>query len=66
MMWLLFMLAWLGFLAVMAVFAQQAFGYDFAGISADFLALPMTQRLATGAIAAMAIFEPVPEICTGR
>jgi predicted nucleic acid-binding Zn-ribbon protein len=55
MMWLLLVLAWLGFLAVMAVFAQQAFGYDLAGISADFLALPMTQRLATGTIATMAI-----------
>jgi chromosome segregation ATPase len=55
MMWLLFMLAWSGFFAVTAVFAQQAFGYDFAGISADFLALPVTQRLATSVIASTAI-----------
>ncbi len=54
-MWLLFMLVWLGLLAVMAVFAQQAFGYDPAQISAFFFALPMAERIAAGIIAALAL-----------
>jgi chromosome segregation ATPase len=54
-MWQVFVLAWLGLLAVVAIFALQAFGYDFARISALYAALPANQRLATGAIALMAI-----------
>ena len=54
-MWQLFLLAWSGLLAVVAIFALQAFGYDFARISALYSALPANQRLATGAIAFMAI-----------
>ena len=54
-MWLFFMLAWLGLLAVLAIFAQQAFGYDLARISASFSALPMPHRLTTGALLFMAL-----------
>lgn len=54
-MWQLIVLAWLGILAAIAIFAQQVFGYDFARISALYSALPVNQRLATGAIAFMAI-----------
>ncbi|QWG11246.1 hypothetical protein KMZ29_15955 [Bradyrhizobium sediminis] len=54
-MWLFFVLAWLGLLAVIALFAQQAFGYDFARMSALYAALPAMQRLATGTIVFMAI-----------
>jgi hypothetical protein len=45
----------LGLLAAVAIFALQAFGYDFARLSALYSALPANQRLATGAIAFMAI-----------
>ena len=51
-MWLFFLVAWLGLLAVSAVYAQQAFGYDVAHWPALFLALPMPQRIATGALLA--------------
>jgi myosin heavy subunit len=54
-MWLLFMVVWLALLAVTAVFAEQAFGYDFTWISAHFVALPVGQRLVTGTVVAMAI-----------
>ena len=54
-MWLFFVLAWVGLLVVIALFAQQAFGYDFARMSALYSALPAMQRLATGAIDFMAI-----------
>lgn len=54
-MWLLFMLAWLGFLALVLVFAQQAFGYDLARLSAFYSDLPPTQRLAAGAVLFMAL-----------
>jgi hypothetical protein len=54
-MWQVLALAWLGLLAVVAIFALQAFGYDFARLSALYSALPANQRLATGAIAFMAI-----------
>lgn len=54
-MWLLFVLAWLGVLAVVAVVAQQVFGYDSAHISALLLGLSPAQRLVAGAIAAMAL-----------
>ena len=40
-MWLLFVVVWLGLLAVTAVFAEQAFGYDFTWISTHFAALPV-------------------------
>ena len=49
------MLGWVGLLALMAVLTQQAFGYDFAGLSAHFSALPPTQRFATGAVVFMAL-----------
>src|SRR3984957_16990959 len=54
-MWLLFVVVWLGLLAVTAVFAEQAFGYDFTWISTHFAALPVGQRLVTGTVVAMAI-----------
>jgi chromosome segregation ATPase len=54
-MWQVLALAWLGLVAVVAIFALQAFGYDFARLSALYSALPANQRLATGAIAFMAI-----------
>jgi uncharacterized protein YoxC len=54
-MWLLFVFAWVAFLAVVAVVAQQAFGYDLGRISAHFLELPPAQRGATAVVAAMAL-----------
>jgi chromosome segregation ATPase len=54
-MWQVLALAWLGLFAVVAIFALQAFGYDFARLSGLYSALPANQRLATGAIAVMAI-----------
>jgi hypothetical protein len=54
-MWLLFMVVWLALLAVTAVFAEQAFGYDFTWISAHFVALPLGQRLVAGTVVALAI-----------
>ena len=39
--WQLFMLVWLVLLAVVALIARQAFGYDSARISALFLDLPI-------------------------
>ena len=54
-MWLLFVLAWFCFLALIAVVAQQAFGYDLGRMTAHFMELPPAQRLATGVIVAMAV-----------
>ncbi|OPY98426.1 hypothetical protein A5906_32930 [Bradyrhizobium sacchari] len=51
-MWLFFLVAWFGLLAVIAVFAQQAFGYDIGHLPAWFAALSMAQRIASGAILA--------------
>lgn len=52
-MWLFFVLVWIGLLIVIAAFAQQAFGYDVAHVSALFSALPPAQRYATSAILSM-------------
>ncbi|WP_164718439.1 hypothetical protein [Bradyrhizobium sp. LVM 105] len=54
-MWLFFLVAWFGLLAVAAVFAQQAFGYDVSHLPAWFVSLPTPQRVATGAISALAL-----------
>ncbi|WP_314944734.1 hypothetical protein [Bradyrhizobium cosmicum] len=54
-MWLLFLVAWFALLAAIAVFAQQAFGYDVAHLPAWFASLPMPQRIATGAILALGL-----------
>src|SRR5258708_1413052 len=54
-MWLVFLVAWLFLLAVIAVFAQQAFGYDVAHLPALFSALPMAQGTATDALLAMGL-----------
>jgi chromosome segregation ATPase len=55
MMWLFFMLGWLGLLALLAVLTQLAFGFDFGQLKVVFSALPLTQRLAAGAIAFVAL-----------
>ncbi|TQF38307.1 hypothetical protein UNPF46_16785 [Bradyrhizobium sp. UNPF46] len=54
-MWLFFLVAWFGLLAVVAVFAQQAFGHDISHLPAWFAGLPMPQRIATGVIPALAL-----------
>jgi predicted nucleic acid-binding Zn-ribbon protein len=54
-MWQLFMLVWLGLLAVVAVIAQQAFGYDSAKVSALFLGLPIAERIVAGIVAVLAL-----------
>jgi membrane protein implicated in regulation of membrane protease activity len=54
-MWLVLVLVWLGLLIVVAAFALQAFGYDFAHISAVLSSLPPAQRYATTAILVMAL-----------
>jgi hypothetical protein len=54
-MWLLFVFAWLGLLAAIAIVAQQAFGYDFSQIWAHFLELPSGQRLAAAVIVVLAL-----------
>jgi chromosome segregation ATPase len=54
-MWLLFVFAWVCFLALIAVVAQQGFGYDLGRLSAHFLELPQGQRWAAGFIVVMAI-----------
>jgi DNA repair exonuclease SbcCD ATPase subunit len=54
-MWLVFVFAWVCFLALIAVVAQQAFGYDLGRISSHFLELPQAQRWAAGFIVVMAI-----------
>jgi DNA repair exonuclease SbcCD ATPase subunit len=54
-MWLLFVFAWLGLLAAIAIVAQQAFGYDLSRIWAHFLELPPGQRLAAAVIVVLAL-----------
>ena len=54
-MWLLFVFAWVCFLALIAVVAQQGFGYDLGRLSAHFFELPQGQRWAAGFIVVMAI-----------
>ncbi|WP_025035162.1 hypothetical protein [Bradyrhizobium sp. DOA9] len=49
-MWLFFLVAWVVLLAVIAVFAQQALGYEIAHLPAWFAGLSAPQRIATGAI----------------
>lgn len=53
-MWLFFLVAWFGLLAVIAVLAQQAFGYDLSHLPAWFAGLPVPQRIASGVIPAIA------------
>ncbi|MBW7969878.1 hypothetical protein [Bradyrhizobium sp. BR 10289] len=54
-MWLLFLVAWFGLLAVIAVFAQQAFGYDVGHLPVWFAGLPMPQRITAGALLAVSL-----------
>src|SRR6266702_1874230 len=54
-MWLFFLVAWFVLLAAIAIFAQQAFDYDFGHLPALFSALPMPQRIAAGAMLAVAL-----------
>jgi DNA repair exonuclease SbcCD ATPase subunit len=54
-MWLFFWAGWFGLLAVVAVFASQAFGYNPGRILQLFWALPATQRTATGALLFMVL-----------
>jgi chromosome segregation ATPase len=54
-MWLVFLVAWFGLLAAVAVFAQQVLGYDPAHLPAWLAGLPVPQRIATGAILAAAL-----------
>jgi DNA repair exonuclease SbcCD ATPase subunit len=54
-MWLLFVFAWVCFLVLIAVVAQQGFGYDLGRLSAHFFELPQGQRWAAGFIVVMAI-----------
>ncbi|BAR60352.1 DNA repair exonuclease SbcCD ATPase subunit [Bradyrhizobium diazoefficiens] len=54
-MWLFFLVAWFVLLAAIAIFAQQASGYDVTHLPALFAGLPMPQRIATGALLAVAL-----------
>ncbi|WP_245283124.1 hypothetical protein [Bradyrhizobium sp. WSM2793] len=54
-MWLFFLVAWFGLLAIVAVFAQQALGHDFSHLPAWFASLPVPQRVATGVFPALAL-----------
>lgn len=54
-MWLLFLVAWFVLLAAIAIFAQQALGYDVSHLPALFAGLPVPQRIASGAILAVAL-----------
>jgi uncharacterized protein YdcH (DUF465 family) len=54
-MWLFVLVAWFVLLAAIAILAQQAFGYDIAHLPALFAGLPMPQRIATGALLALAL-----------
>jgi hypothetical protein len=54
-MWLFFLVAWFVLLAAIAIFAQQALGYDAGHLPAWFGGLPVPQRIATGAILALAL-----------
>ncbi|QAU50324.1 hypothetical protein EAS56_12025 [Bradyrhizobium guangzhouense] len=49
-MWLFFLIAWSVLLAAIAFLAPQAFGYDITHLPAAFIALPMPQRIAAGAL----------------
>ena len=52
-MWLFFLVAWFVLLAAIAIFAQQALGYEVGHLW--FGGLPVPQRIATGAILALAL-----------
>ncbi|SFJ41447.1 hypothetical protein [Bradyrhizobium sp. cf659] len=54
-MWLFFLVAWFVLLAAIALLAQQAFGYDLTHLPALFAGLPVPQRIATGALPAVAL-----------
>ncbi|SCB11674.1 hypothetical protein GA0061098_1001502 [Bradyrhizobium shewense] len=54
-MWLFFLVAWFGLLAIVAVVAQQAFGHDISHLPAWFAGLPVPQRIATGIFPALAL-----------
>ena len=54
-MWLLFVFAWVCFLALIAVVAQQGFGYDLGRLSTHFFELPSGQRWAAATIVVMAV-----------
>jgi chromosome segregation ATPase len=54
-MWLLFLAAWFVLLAAIAIFAQQALGYDVAHLPALFSALPMPQRIMSVVIGVVAL-----------
>jgi uncharacterized protein YdcH (DUF465 family) len=54
-MWLFFLIAWFGLLAVIAVSAQQAFGYDLGHVAALFSAMSMPQRIAAGTLLVAAL-----------
>ncbi|MBR0852972.1 hypothetical protein [Bradyrhizobium liaoningense] len=49
-MWLFFLVAWFVLLAVIAIFAQQVFGYDVTHLPVWFVGLSMPQRIAIGAM----------------
>ena len=54
-MWLFFLVDWFVLLAAIAIFVQQAFGYDVAHLPAWFAGLPMPQRITIGAIVAIGL-----------
>lgn len=54
-MWLFFLVAGFVLLTAIAIFAQQALGYDVGHLPAWFGGLPVPQRVATGAILALAL-----------
>ena len=54
-MWLFFALFWVVLLVVLAVLAQQIFGYDIARISSTFRGLTATQQFMAGALGFMAV-----------
>ena len=49
-MWLFFLVAWFVLLAAIAFLAPQALGYDITHLPAAFIALPVPQRIAAGAL----------------
>ncbi|MDA9492169.1 hypothetical protein [Bradyrhizobium sp. CCBAU 11361] len=54
-MWLFFLVAWFVLLAAIVLLVQQAFGYDLTHLPALLAGLPMSQRIATGALPAVAL-----------
>ncbi|MDA9520252.1 hypothetical protein XI06_07765 [Bradyrhizobium sp. CCBAU 11434] len=54
-MWLFFLVAWFVLLAAIAFLAPQAFGYDVTHLPAAFIALPVPQRIAAGAIVVLGL-----------